>query len=83
MRFEITDHSFVQLYCNTRKSLFSYALVMTGARVFGRDCDGGQWHRHPVESPDMHDATAEGKRAVTFEEFLQEVQQVLARLKML
>lgn len=81
MRFQITEHCFIQLYGNTRKGLFSYTLMLAGGRIFGRDCEGGQWHRHPFESPDSHDETDEGRKPVTFREFLVEVESILRRLQ--
>jgi hypothetical protein len=47
------------------------------SRIYGRDCEGGLWHRHPAEAPEQHDFSVEGQRAVTLDEFLREAQQVL------
>lgn len=80
MRFHITEHSFVQLYTNSRKSLLSFALVWEGTRVFGRDCDGGVWHRHPFEAPETHDFTSDGQKAVTLRGFLTEVEGMLRQM---
>ena len=51
---------FIQLYHNSHKHLWSYALVLAGNRIFGRNCEGGQWNRHPFEAPDSHDTSLEG-----------------------
>ena len=83
MRFRITGRCFIQLYHNSNKHLWSYALVLGDNRIFGRDCEGGQWHRHPFEAPDSHDRSPEGQKAVTFRIFLEEVQDVLVQLKFL
>jgi hypothetical protein len=45
--------------------------------MYGRDCDGGTWHRHPRSAPNTHDFSAEGSRVVTLHYFLAEVQQIL------
>jgi hypothetical protein len=77
LRLYAAADCFVQVYANTQKHLTSYTLVLNRARIFGRDCDGGVWHRHPAETPDQHDFSPEGQRAVTLEEFLRETQQIL------
>lgn len=77
LRLYVTVDCFVQVYANTQKLLSSYTVVFNRMRIFGRDCDGGVWHRHPAEDPDQHDFSAEGQRPVTLEDFLREAQQVL------
>lgn len=77
LRLHVEVECFVQVYVNTSKQLTSYALVLNRARVFGRDSEGGLWHRHPTGAPDQHDFSPEGQRAVALDEFLREVQQVL------
>lgn len=77
MRLHIDSACFVQVYANPKKSLISYTLVLDRTRIYGRDCDGGQWHRHPYSAPDSHDFSGEGSRPVTLSEFLAETQQIL------
>lgn len=77
LRLHIVTDCFVQVYVNTRKQLISYALVLNRGRIFGRDCDGGAWHRHPAASPEEHDFSPEGQRPVSLNQFLQEAQEVL------
>lgn len=77
MRLHIDVECFVQVYANTHKELTSYTLVLNRARIFGRDSEGGQWHRHPADAPDQHDFSPEGQRPVTLFEFLAEIQQIL------
>ena len=77
LRLHIDKDCFVQVYVNTRKQLTSYAVVFNRARIFGRKCDGGRWHRHPSVMPDQHDFSTEGQRAVSLDEFLKETQQIL------
>jgi len=36
------------------------ALVLGDNWIFGRDCEGGQWHRYPFEAPDSHDSYSRG-----------------------
>ena len=77
MRLHVDTDCFIQVYANTQKQIFSYVLVLNRSRIFGRDCEGGLWHRHPHQAPDQHDFSPEGQRAVSFSEFLSEAQQVL------
>ncbi len=77
LRLHVDTECFIQVYANTHKQLSSYTLVFNRSRVFGRDCDGGLWHRHPAEAPEEHDFSLEGQRAVSLDEFLREAQQVL------
>jgi hypothetical protein len=77
MRLHVDTDCFVQVYVNTRKQLISYAVVFNRARVLGRDCDGGLWHRHPPAMPNGHDISPEGQRAISLDDFLKESQQVL------
>ena len=79
LRLYVAAGCFVQIYANVRKRITSYALVLGESRIYGRDCDGGAWHRHPYENPDSHDFGPEGSREVSLNEFLIEVQQILER----
>jgi len=79
LRLRITAECFVQVYANLRKGLLSYTLVLHQTRIYGRDNDGVGWHRHPYSAPESHDFSKEGTRPVSLNEFLDEVQQILAR----
>ena len=63
LRLHIDTDCFIQVYTNTRKQIISYAVVFNRARILGRDCDGGLWHRHPPGKPDQHDFSPDGQRA--------------------
>ncbi len=76
-RLEVSRNCFIQIYRNVKKNLINFVLVAGGERIYGRDCDGGSWHRHPYEAPDGHDFSPEGIRPVELAEFLQEVQEIL------
>ena len=77
LRLHVDGECFVQVYANVQKSVYSYTLVLNRARIYGRDSEGGDWHRHPYGSPDSHDHTPEGRKAVTLMQFLAEIQQIL------
>lgn len=52
LRLDITTGCFVQIYANVKKGLVNYALVLDRNRIYGRNYDGGVWHRHPYENPE-------------------------------
>jgi hypothetical protein len=83
VKLSVTQTCFIQVYQNIQKGIINYALVSGNQRLFGRDCDGGVWHSHPIENPDSHDFSEDGTRAVSFEEFLYEVSEELVLLKIL
>jgi len=76
-RLEISRTCFIQVYRNEKKNLTNFVLIAGSERIYGRDCDGGCWHRHPYEDSDSHDFSPEGNRQVELAEFLQEVQEIL------
>jgi hypothetical protein len=77
LRLYVDDECFVQVYTNIGKGLLSFTLIINRIRMYGRDCEGGAWHRHPYDAPKTHDFSAEGQRVVTLAQFLAEVQQIL------
>ena len=79
LRLHVTTDCFIQIYVNVQKKLVNYVLILDRSRIYGRNRDGGIWHRHPYENPDAHDFGPEGAKDVSLEEFLIEVQQVLQR----
>ncbi|MDI6731421.1 MAG: hypothetical protein QME05_02425 [Candidatus Margulisbacteria bacterium] len=54
IKLDITRTCFVQIYANFRKNLKNYVVILDGQRIFGRDSDGGRWHKHPWENPSKH-----------------------------
>ncbi|WP_290597686.1 MULTISPECIES: hypothetical protein [unclassified Archaeoglobus] len=45
--------------------------------MFGRDCVGGEWHKHPFENPDDHDFGEDSSKEVSVSEFFEEVFRLL------
>lgn len=78
-RLIIAPDLFIQLYFNERSGTAGLVLVYRRERLYGRDCESGSWHRHPIEDPAAHDVSPEGQRAVSIDEFLGEVQDILIR----
>ena len=83
LRLNITEECFVQIYQNIKKNLINYVAVLGTERIYGRDCDGGIWHRHPKGNPEGHDFSKEGSKTVELETFLFEVQELLVEMKIL
>lgn len=79
MRLEISPTWFVQIYWNVKKKIINFALVGGTGRAYGRDCDGGGWHRHPFDKPEGHDFSDEGSLESDIDGFLEEVQDFLLR----
>lgn len=47
--------------------------------MYGGDCVGGKWHRHPFKNQDLHETAGKAGKAVTPEEFLDDVFEILLR----
>jgi len=77
IRMNISDNIFIQFYYNQESGTHNYVVVGWNKRHYGRDCIGGDWHRHPFEDPSSHDTSEEGKRKITPLEFLDEVWKIL------
>ncbi len=82
-RVYLSGELFVQVYRNDRFGTTSFALILGGRRIYGRDEREGQWHRHQADAPDAHDESKEGRRAVELHEFWAEVLAVLVKLGLL
>ena len=79
-RLIISSDVFIQVYRNERFDSTNLALVHNQRRIYGRDQLGGSWHRHVLADPELHDRSSSGRQAVTLEDFLNEVEVVLAEL---
>jgi len=77
IRLVVRQDLFVQANRNVLASITNFVLIHNDRRLFGRDEYRGQWHRHPVESPEYHDVSVEGQKAVTLAEFLAETDTIL------
>jgi hypothetical protein len=82
VRLFITADLFIQVYRNERFETSNLALIHNEKRIYARDQLGGLWHRHPVDKPDQHETSEEGRRTVTIGQFLDEVESILAMLNL-
>lgn len=83
IKLTISTTCFVQVYRNISKNITNYVLVSGNQRLFGRDCDGGLWHCHPVEKPESHYFSEDGTREISLRDFLYEVGEKLITLGIL
>ncbi|GAB4545320.1 MAG: hypothetical protein Fur002_19350 [Anaerolineales bacterium] len=81
-RLYISADLFVQVYRNDRFQTTNFALIHNGSRLFARDELDGRWHRHIHTAPEKHDFSAEGQRRIELQEFLDEVEKILAELNL-
>ena len=82
-RLSIRENLYIDLYFNQRYGTTNYALILDDERIYGRDCYNGNWHLHPYDDPSKHDTSKEGKKMLSIEEFVDEVEEILANLHLL
>lgn len=82
-RLIIDETLFIQVYANSRKTKFNFALISMGQRIFGRDSEAGVWHTHPFGSPESHLVLGDAGEAVTLSVFVAEVGDLLLRESLL
>jgi hypothetical protein len=61
----------------------NYVLVGWENRLYGRDCVGEDWHKHPFDDPEAHDRSGDGANLVTPEDFLDEAFEILLKEKLI
>ena len=77
LRFIIGSSIIVQVFYSLRSGRFNFALIGDSGRLYGRDHEHGQWHRHPFAQPDQHEPTLEGMSPQPIHQFLAEVEVIL------
>ncbi len=82
-RIEISENIYVQFYFHQISGTTNYVLVGWENRLYGRDCVGGDWHKHPFDNPEAHDRSGDGANHVTPEEFLDETFEILLKQKLI
>lgn len=83
LRLIIDETMFIQVYANSRKDKLNFALISLGQRIFGRDSEGGAWHKHPFESPESHEFEGDAGKPITLTEFVMEVEGLLLKESLL
>lgn len=79
-RIFIKPELFLQIYRNDRFETTNFVLILGRNRIYGRDEIAGAWHRHPVDNPEAHDETEEGRKQTTLLEFWREVQRIIIEM---
>ncbi len=69
--------STAQVFRSQRSGRFSFALIGTSGRLYGRDREHGIWHRHPFGQPNQHELTSEGMSPQPINQFLAEIEEIL------
>jgi len=77
LHFMIRQTLFVQVYYSVRSGRFNFALIGASGRLYGRDCEHGQWHLHPFGKSHLHEPTPEGMSPQPIHQFLAEVETIL------
>lgn len=67
----------VQAFLSQKTGRFSLALIGPSGRLYGRDRQHGEWHKHPFSQPDSHETTPEGVSRKPLLQFMAEVQEIL------
>jgi hypothetical protein len=69
-RVRLTQHSFLEVYCNERTQTVAVAWIEAERRKWGIDRDNLRgWHRHPLENPEEYQAIS----AMSVREIIQEL----------
>jgi hypothetical protein len=74
LRVFLTDLSFADVYHHQLSGKTSFAQILDDRRIFAADNKRGFWHWHPREDPSRHTPS---DHAITFEEFLKEIEKSL------
>lgn len=76
-RLVITKDLFVQVNRNELAFITNLALIDQSKRIYGRDEYKRRRHRHPSDNPNCHNFSEEGRKKISLQEFLSEVDDML------
>ena len=82
-RLTIGDNFYIQVYCNSMTGTTNFVAIVGNQRIFGRDCDREGWHMHPFHDPDSHTFTPKGIKEMSLTYFLEELQEIIEKEKLL
>jgi len=83
LRLHIRPNLFVQAFWGKLTGSLYLALIEGGRRIFGIDRDAGEWHLHPYDDPDKHEALPEGLEPKPLLKFLARVEDLLLQYELL
>jgi hypothetical protein len=81
-RLFIDPDLFVHVYRNDKFDTTNYALIYNHQRIYARDQLGGEWHRHILSDPELHDKSEEGRRPVDLSDSLDDVEILLTEMNL-
>ena len=82
-RLAISEGLFIQVFPSDTTGRCSFALVQGNQRVYGRDREGGTWHRHPYQDPSRHELTPQGISPHPLRQFMTEVEEILVTAELI
>lgn len=53
-RVEFLPMVYIEIYGNLKKEKLNLTLILGNTRIFGVDSEGGFYHEHPPEDPELH-----------------------------
>lgn len=83
LRLHIRPGLFVQAFLGELTGRIYFSLIESGRRIFGIDCEAGEWHRHPYDAPEQHEPIPEGMGPRPLFTFLAEVEELLLEHELL
>ena len=83
LRLHIRPDLFVQAFLGELTGQVYFALIESGRRVFGIDCESGEWHEHPYGAPQKHEPTPKGMGPRPLLSFLARVEELLLEYDLL
>lgn len=77
LRLSIRHDLFVQVFVGAKSNTLYMALIEGKQRIFGIDCDDGEWHIHPYEAVERHEPLPEKLEPKPLLKFLARVERLL------
>lgn len=75
IRADLHSDLFIDVFYNAESDKTSFALIESGAPIYGADNTMIGWHIHPLDNPNSHQSS----EPISFDAFLQIVEEWLAR----
>ena len=77
LRLYIRDDLFIQAFGGQLTQSLYFALIEGNRRIFGIDCESGEWHVHPYKSPHEHAPYSVGLEPKPLLKFLSIIEKLL------
>lgn len=83
VRLRIRPGLFVQVFLGAKSGSLYLALIEGDRRIFGIDRESGEWHFHPYDAVERHEALPQGLQPKPLRKFLAQVEEILLRYDLL